>query len=138
MKAKKVAAPKRKRRVVTRGKPQNKKREHLSKTPRAPVFPPRAVPLINLLNKIIDDGLNKVDLAMGILERLHDLYTPPIMPERFTVGADLIEYHEDRPGEARVRLSPDNPPLTNELLTMMMQLFPNGEGLPPQEGTNPL
>lgn len=142
MKAKEIAVSKSmQRRIAVQSEPQGKGKERV-KNPRVPIFPPQTVPLVNLLNKILDEELNgdqvKRSLAMGILTRLCVLYAPPIMRERFNVVADLIEYHEEKPDEARARLSPGNSPITNELIVLMDKLFPNGEGLPEPVGAGPL
>jgi len=142
MKAKEIAVAKsQQRRIAIQSEPQGKKGERPPKNPRVPIYPPQVVPLVNLLNQMIDnpetDGERRA-LAYGVLSRLAVVWAPPIMRERFNVVADLVEYHEDKPDEARARLSPGNGALVNELVTMTAKLFPNGEGLPPQEGCGPL
>lgn len=107
--------------------------------PRTPIFPPQVVPLVNLLNEILDKELwgdqERRALAYGILTRLCVLWAPPIIRQRLTVEAELVSYEETDPANARARLSGTNPPVVNELVTMMAKLFPNGDGLPTIEAS---
>jgi hypothetical protein len=113
-------------------------KERQPKNPRVPIFPPTVMPLVELLNQMIDAPELELDrraMAYGLLTRLCVTWLPPV--GRFTVNAELIDYHEDRPDEARCKLK-GNPPLVDDIIRLMVALFPDGAGLPPQEGCGPL
>lgn len=109
------------------------------KNPRVPTFPPTVVPLVNLLNEMLDGPETEPErraMAYGLLTRLCVVWMIP-QAERLTINAELIEYNDDRPDEARCRLL-GNPPLVSDVVRLTDALFPDGDGLPPQEGCGPL
>ena len=146
MKTKEIAVSKSmQRRIAEQGRAEGNalynKKDRPPKNPRVPIFPPQTVPLVNLLNQIIDNPetvQERRGLAYGVLSRLCVLWAPPIMRERFTVEAELVSYEETDPAKATARLSPGNGDMVNGLVTMMSKLFPDGHGLPEQEGCGPL
>lgn len=144
MKTKEIAISKsQQRRIAIQSEPQGKKGERPPKNPRVPIFPPQTVPLVNLLNQVIDQELNgdqeRRALAYGILSRLCVVHAPPIIREgHLVVQVELTHYDELAPAEARGRLTTSNTPVINDLVTLMARMFPNGEGLPEVPGAGPL
>ena len=84
-----------------------KVKEKPQKNPKVPTFPPAAQATAQKLREIIDAGGERATMAYGALSRLSVLWTDGVLvdeSQRIAVVSDLLQ--------------------------LMMQLFPNGEGLP--------
>ncbi len=133
MKSKQVAISKsQQRRIAVQGEPQGKKGERPPKNPRVPIFPPQVVPLVNLLNRIIDEELNgdqeRRALAYGLLSRLCVVWVqpPPDWPKvkvDYVVETGLLHFDNE---------------LIKDTVELTARLFPDGQGLPQPEGAGPL
>jgi hypothetical protein len=133
MKTKEIAISKsQQKRIAIQSEPKGKKGEKPPKNPRVPIYPPNVVPLVNHLNKIIDDEANgdqeKRALAYGLLTRLAVVWTQPPadwpkVQVDFVVETGLLHFNSE---------------LIRDMVDIMNKLFPNGEGLPAIEGFGPL
>ncbi len=85
------------------------------KNPRVPTMPANAQALAQKLREIIDAGGEQSPLAYGALSRLCVMWVPGALQEDSLGGGQMSE-------------------VFNEVLAIMFKLFPDGEGLPPQEG----
>ena len=123
MKAKEIGTPKRE----LRGN-----KEHHPKNPRVPVFPPQTALLVNLLNGLIDAPETDPErraAAYGLLTRVCVLWTPPSPVDWPKVKVDYV---------VETGLLHFDSELLRDAVAHMNFLFPNGEGLPPQEGCGAL
>lgn len=84
-----------------------KTKEKPPKNPKVPTFPPAAEATAQKLREIIDAGGEQASMAYGALSRLSVLWT-----------------------EGAVKGESERVEIVHDLLKLMMQLFPNGEGLP--------
>jgi hypothetical protein len=113
------------RRIAIMTEPGGKKGEKPPKNPRVPIFPPKVVPLVNLLNKILDEELNgdqvKRVAAFGLLTRLCVLWTTPYLVDWPKVRVDYV---------ADTGLLHFDSELLRDTVTLMHALFPDGAGLP--------
>ena len=81
------------------------------KNPRVPIFPPDAQALAQKLREIIDAGGEQSPLAYAALSRLCVMWVPGALHD---AGLGAGQYGQ----------------VVNELIDLMFELFPNGEGLP--------
>ena len=101
-----------------------RKREVISINPRVPTFPPPAAALAQKLREIIDANGEQATLAYAALSRLCVLWsTPRESPLKVVAEYSQTQQTVDLTG---------NPPIVRDLMRLMMQLFPEGEGLPPE------
>lgn len=77
------------------------------KNPKVPTFPPAAEATAQKLREIIDAGGERATMAYGALSRLSVLWT-----------------------DGAIQSDSQRNAVVNDLLRLMMQIFPNGEGLP--------
>jgi hypothetical protein len=88
-------------------------KERPPKNPRVPTFPPAPERLAQKLREIIDVGNGQSLLAYAALSRLCVMWTPNAIPTDAS-GLGGGQYAQ----------------VVNEMLGLMHQLFPGGEGLP--------
>ena len=99
--------------------------------PKTPIFPPQTSRLVNKLNTIIDTDPDPERRwrAYALLTRICVIWTPPHPPEwpkvqvEYVVETGLLHFQNE---------------LLRDTTSLMQYLFPNGEGLPEQEGCGPL
>ena len=86
------------------------------KNPKVPTMPASAQALAQKLREIIDAGGEQSPLAYGALSRLCVMWVPGALESTSELGGGQM-------GD-----------VFHDVLNIMLVLFPNGEGLPPQEG----
>jgi hypothetical protein len=94
-------------------------KERPPKNPRVPTFPPAAEATAQKLREIIDAGGEKATIAYAALSRLCVLWVPGALDSTPLGGGQHAA-------------------VVNALLDDMLELFPNGVGLPEPEGCKPL
>lgn len=99
------------------------KPKYAPKNPKIPTFPPAAQALAQQLREIIDAGGEQHHMAYAALTRLCVLW---VQPGPHTVQVELTSFHEDEPCAARGRMSSNNPQLVNDLMGLLVELFPDG------------
>jgi hypothetical protein len=107
------------------------KKERPPKNPKVPIFPPQTARLVNVLNTIIDTDPDPERRwrAYALLSRVCVIWTPPHPPEWPKVEVDYVQ---------ETGLLHFKTELLRDTVNLMQHLFPDGAGLPEQEGCGPL